>query len=212
MLTLASTAAIGLSLVMTVGVALANDLHQADQTPISWDDPAFQGNEDECADAGLEPGEVLWHFIHTKTDSGDLPSELTAEFDDAGVKTADGFVNGNSIVMYEIITGEDSLLSASDDIENDGLLNLSHICSNPAEQSVEESASEEESVSESVEESVSESGEQSVEAGTGTPEESSPDGALSLNGVGPLPTIAFSLILLASLGALAYANVKSVRS
>jgi hypothetical protein len=74
------------------------------------------------------------------------------------------------------------------------------------EQSVAESASEEESVAESA------SGEQSVEAGTGTPEESTADSALSLVGVGPLPTIAFSLILLGSLGALAYANVKSVRN
>lgn len=76
--------------------------------------------------------------------------------------------------------------------------------------------SETESVSESETESVSESeaasGEQSVEAGTGTPAESTPNGALSLNGVGALPTILFSLVLLSSLGALAYANVKSVRS
>src|SRR6185436_4738440 len=133
MLTIASMAAISLSLVMTVGVALANNLHQdTGENGISWDDPAFQGTEKDCADADLEPGEVLWHFIHTGTDSGDLPSELTAEFADAGTQKADGYVNGNSIVMYNIITGEDSLLSASDDIENDGLLNLSHICNGGA--------------------------------------------------------------------------------
>jgi hypothetical protein len=82
------------------------------------------------------------------------------------------------------------------------------------EESVAESVaeSEAESVAESEAESEAESGEQSVEAGTGTPEESVSDGALSLSDVGPLPTIAFSLILLASLGALAYANVKAVRS
>ena len=39
-----------------------------------------------------------------------------------------------------------------------------------------------------------------------------PDGAQSLDGSSPLPTIAFSLILLASLGALAYANVKAGRN
>jgi hypothetical protein len=60
--------------------------------------------------------------------------------------------------------------------------------------------------------SVPASGEQSIEAGTGTPAASTPDGALSLSGVSPLPTIAFSLILLASLGTLAYANVKAVRN
>jgi hypothetical protein len=64
----------------------------------------------------------------------------------------------------------------------------------------------------SVAASVEASGEQSEKAGEGTPEESQADSALSLNGTGPLATIAFSLILLASLGALAYANVKTVRS
>ena len=89
-------------------------------------------------------------------------------------------------------------------------------------QSVAESASAAESAPESIAESVPESvgesvaesasGEQSVEAGTGTPAESQPNSALSAIGGSALPTIAFSLILLASLGALAYANVKSVRN
>jgi hypothetical protein len=39
-----------------------------------------------------------------------------------------------------------------------------------------------------------------------------PDAAQSLDGASPLPTIVFSLILLASLGGLAHANVKSVRN
>jgi hypothetical protein len=82
------------------------------------------------------------------------------------------------------------------------------------EQSVAES--EEESVAESEEESVAESeeesGEQSVEAGTGTPEESTVDSSLFGEGSSPLPTIAFSLILLVSLGGLAYANVKAARN
>jgi hypothetical protein len=83
-------------------------------------------------------------------------------------------------------------------------------CNIPGE--VEESVAESASEVESAEQSVEGSGEQSVEAGTGTPEESTADSALSLVGVGPLPTIAFSLILLGSLGALAYANVRSVRN
>lgn len=82
------------------------------------------------------------------------------------------------------------------------------------EQSVEESVpgSVEESVPGSVEQSVAESGEQSVKISTGTPEESTPDGSLFGKGSNPLATIAFSLILLASLGGLAYANVKAARS
>lgn len=75
-----------------------------------------------------------------------------------------------------------------------------------------ESESEAESALESGGQAGEESGEQAVDAGEGTPEGSMPDGAQSIDGSSPLPTIAFSLILLASLGALAYANVKSVRS
>jgi hypothetical protein len=132
---------------------------------------------------------------------------------------AKGGDQGN-LYVYDPAEDADVGLHAPDNASGD-YANLSHIsfCFNePPEESEEQSVAEsvEESVAESVEESVAESveesGEQSVEAGTGTPEESVSDGALSLNGVGPLPTIAFSLILLASLGALAYANVKSVRS
>jgi hypothetical protein len=212
MLAVAATAAITLSLALTMGVAMANDLHQDPGDGIAWNDPAFQGSDEDCAGLNLDPGQVLWHFIHTKTGAGDLPATLDATFDVAGPQQADGYVNGNSVVQYEIITGEDSLLSASDSIVNDGMLNLSHICSGGTEQSVAESVSE--SVAESVSESVaeSESGEQSVEAGTGTPEESQSNTALGLSGVGPLPTILFSLILLTSLGTLAYANVKAARN
>jgi hypothetical protein len=85
-------------------------------------------------------------------------------------------------------------------------------CNFEGEQSAEESASGDESVPESGDESVPGSGEQSVEAGTGTPAGSMPDGAQSIDGSSPLPTIAFSLILLASLGALAFANVKASRN
>jgi hypothetical protein len=87
------------------------------------------------------------------------------------------------------------------------------------EQSVAESQAE--SVSESVEQSVAESqaesvaesdgGEQSVEAGAGTPAGSQSDTAMSLGGSNPLPTIAFGLILLASLSGLAFVNVKAAR-
>jgi hypothetical protein len=38
------------------------------------------------------------------------------------------------------------------------------------------------------------------------------DGSVSVDGSSPLPAIAFSLMLLASLGALAFANVKAVRT
>jgi hypothetical protein len=50
----------------------------------------------------------------------------------------------------------------------------------------------------------------SVQGGTGTPEASQPDTAMGAQGApGPVPTIAFALILLAALGTLAWANVKA---
>ena len=70
-----------------------------------------------------------------------------------------------------------------------------------------------ESVQESVAESTTESPEGSVLGATGTPEASLPDGAMGGdNGSNPLPTVLFSLMLLASLGTLAYANVRTVRN
>lgn len=53
----------------------------------------------------------------------------------------------------------------------------------------------------------------SVQGGTGTPEPSQPDTAMGLQGgPSPIPTIAFGMILLASLGSLAYVNVKAARA
>ena len=85
-------------------------------------------------------------------------------------------------------------------------------CFNAAHSASPSPSEAEQSVAESAAESAAPSGEQSEKAGEGTPEESTSDGALSLSGTGPLATIAFSLILLASLGTLAYANVKATRS
>jgi len=97
-----------------------------------------------------------------------------------------------------------------------GVSHVSFCFNGPPDESVAESESAEQSVAESEAESVAESeeesGEQSVEAGTGTPEESTADSSLFGEGSSPLATVAFSLILLASLGGLAYANVKTVRS
>ena len=170
-----------------------------------------------CPGDEVPAGMVLWHFILNGIDPG-ITSAIAGQFEfeldgTLNVDSSKWNPEGTTHQFFVYTSGDDTLEGASADIGDSSYNNfvLSHIChGDETEQSVEQSV--EESVAESVEESVAESGEQSVEAGTGTPEESSPDGALSLNGVGPLPTIAFSLILLASLGALAYANVKSVRS
>ena len=85
------------------------------------------------------------------------------------------------------------------------------VCAQPSvEQSVAESVAQ--SVPASVAQSVAASVEQSVEAGTGTPQPSIPNGALSGNGSSPLPTVIFSMVLLASLGTLAYTNVRVARA
>jgi hypothetical protein len=60
--------------------------------------------------------------------------------------------------------------------------------------------------------SVPGSVEGSNKGGTGTPSGSVPNGSLGQNGANPLPTVLFSLILLASLAGLAFANVKTARS
>ena len=235
MVTLASMSAIAMSFALTA-LVMANNLHQfengANPNGISWDQ-APQGTDDECKDADLAPGAVLWHFIQNGVDDDAITSgKMTATFADAGtIADVESYKKAGPVLHWNIITPtHDTLLSASSNVTSDGQFNLSHVCVGP-EESVAESASAEQSVegsvAESVEESVAESaeqsvegsiaeseeasGEQSVEAGTGTPQESTPDGALFGNGANPLPTVAFSLILLASLGGLAYANVKTAR-
>ena len=64
---------------------------------------------------------------------------------------------------------------------------------------------------EKVEVSQSPSPEQTVEAGTGTPQESQPDTAANVLSGGSLPTIVFSFVLLGSLTALALTNVWALR-
>jgi hypothetical protein len=54
--------------------------------------------------------------------------------------------------------------------------------------------------------------EQTVEANTGTPAATVANTSLNGNGSSPLPTIMFSMVLLASLGTLAYTNVKVAKA
>ena len=155
---LGAVALLGAALLIPGTAAAAgpkNTLHQT--PPIAWNAASFQGSASDCAAADLASGEVLWHFIHTGTGASDLPSTLTATFDAAGTKTAAGFQNGNSVVQYEVITGADTLESASDSITNDGNLNLSHICSNIA-QTTSTSSSTSSSSSQQTTTSTSETG------------------------------------------------------
>jgi hypothetical protein len=110
----------------TGGVAVAaTSLHQ--DTPISWDDPGFQGSEDECESADLAPGEVLWHFVLVQTTSGAVGSPLTATFS-SGVEVEGAYKKSGPVLHWNITTGETTLLSASTTATG-RMLNLSHICS-----------------------------------------------------------------------------------
>jgi hypothetical protein len=116
----------GLLVLAVAGTAFANNLNPAH---VGATDATFT---QDCTDGDAPEGMTIWHFIHTGTSSADLDSELTATFTNAGEQKADGFVNGNSIVMYNItIPSGDTLEGASDTINNDGLLNLSHVCVGP---------------------------------------------------------------------------------
>jgi hypothetical protein len=210
MLAIAAMAIIALSFALTARPVLAADQvdnHQLDdgKTIDSSDPNAVTEDPKVCDDGGFDSG-VTWHFVLTKYESGD--ADIFGHFADAGdfgpIDSADR--NGSTLFFY-VNTPTDDVLETNwailDTADADAQLQLSSVCHGPEE---------EESAPESAEQSVEASGEQSVEAGTGTPEESTPDGSLFGNGSNPLPTIAFSLILLASLGGLAYANVKTVRN
>jgi hypothetical protein len=213
MLAIAALAAIALSLALATRAApvLAADTKVDINQTLPLDSDGFK----EDADCGDITSGVVWHFVLNNYAPDD--ASLFVTFADAGSMGPIAETPHPSAThhFYVSTPDDDSLTDAYVMLPGDAgdaLLVLSHVCHTGEEQSVEESASEAESESESVAESEAQSGEQSVEAGTGTPEESVSDGALFGNGANPLPTIAFSLILLASLGALAYANVKTVRS
>jgi hypothetical protein len=206
-------AALALSLYFAVRPVYAGGVATLQESQQGTDSSEAQDN---CEGEDSVPaGEVLWHFILNGLDPG-ITSAISGhfEFDNAGTLNVDSSKwnpGGDTHHFYVFTTGDDTLLDATADIGDSDYNNfvLSHICHGEEEQ---ESASAEQSVAESEAESEAASGEQSEKAGEGTPEGSQGDTSLLFNGSGPLATIAFSLILLASLGTLAYANVKSVRS
>jgi hypothetical protein len=121
--------ALAAALTVFSGAALANTLANGSENGILGSTFTHEGT---CT-------VDTWHFVHTGTNSSDLPSTLHAHFQNAGWVTASGFVpGGGSIVQYNV-TGvplTDMLLDDTyDSIDNDGNLNLSHTCagSEPSE-------------------------------------------------------------------------------
>ena len=194
----------------TAGYACLKDTQQGTDSSDPGDQQAFACESDKPA-----PGLVVWHFVLNGLDPG-ITSSLTihALFDGDGELTDDsnGDHNpgGSEHQFFVTTSGDDVLLDAwvwIDGSEYNNLV-LSHICRGDE---VEQSQSPEGSVGEGTG-SPSATPEGSQLGGTGTPAPSVPNTAMSLpNLAGPLSTVAFGLILLASLGGLAYANVKAVR-
>jgi hypothetical protein len=215
MLTIAAVSAIALSMIWLAGPVLATHVT-----------PTFVEGNHTCAELGdfghefkVEPvltgtyddPNSAFSVDITVNDTADGPTldfESNLGVDAVFVKGGD---DGN-LYSYSPAATEDTGLHAPLNPSNKwaGLSHVSFCFTDTPEESVAES--EAASVPESEAESAPASGEQSVEAGTGTPEGSTADSSLFGAGSSPLPTILFSLILLASLGTLAYANVKSVRN
>jgi len=211
MLIVASLAALALSLLWVMSPVLAE--HGTAGPAVAPSEVDFPGGEPSCPtgegvrfqNAELADDVTKGHvtLLNVDVDAGTFDFEA-----DAGFLVSYVFAKGSTpqnVYNYSGFPGggvahDDGLVTPINDASGKPA-GISHIdfCVVTAE---EESEAESEEAS----------GEQSVEAGTGTPEESTPDGSLFGNGSSPLPTIAFSLILLASLGGLAYANVKSARN
>jgi hypothetical protein len=223
MLFLAAFAALALSMLAMVGPAMAT--HVA---------PVFVAGNNSCAQLGdydhefkIEPVESGTYddpasdFVVTIT-VNDTPEGQTFDFEsNLGVDAVfvKGGDNGNLYVYSPAETADTGLhapLGASGKWAG-----LSHIsfCFNDVPEStptptptpvVTPTPTPEETPAG---ETPTPTPEQSVEAGTGTPAPSQPNTAMAPNGgPSPIPTLVFGLILLASLGTLAYANVKTVRS
>jgi len=122
-------AALGMTLLLSApafAVEIGQDL------PINSGDAEHQGSETECAEADVEAGQVLWHFIINQSTTDD--QTLTVFFQNAGPMTEgpsqvspDNETAGHWTLHYEFITGSpDTLQSAVS--SGDGNLRLSHIC------------------------------------------------------------------------------------
>ena len=177
---------------------------------VDWNDPDAAGNE---LVTGIEVGTPTDNLVHQRPSGeiGDCGGDtnvatgpwgpISHEYTTAGLYEV-------CVVLYDVdippdSDGSHSVIAGGPDHNTDNSIE------DPDEEFGEGACAEFEFT---VEESEEPSAEESVLAGTGTPEQSTADTALSQSGANPIPTIAFSLILLASLATLAYANVKTVRN
>ena len=133
--------------------AFAIDGSNEKEGGIAWNDPGFQGTGDDCKDAGLEPGEVLWHFVQTsvadEVASGNLWVTVTAAPDELGPIAS--YKKSGGVLHWAVISGETTLLEWRSDVAGTGNLNLSHICYGGPEEESESPSDEVESESPSAE-------------------------------------------------------------
>jgi hypothetical protein len=147
---------------------------------------------------------VLWHFILNGLNPG-ITSAIQGSFDftpdseDQNVASSKWNPGGDTHHFYVYTDGDAVLDGATADIGGSEYnnFNLSHLCHGG---DVEETPT------------PTPTPEGSQLGGTGTPTASVPDTSMSSSLGGPLATLVFGAVLLASLGALAYANVKSARN
>lgn len=201
--------------------ALAAPLAVSADTSQVWLQESQQGSDsttfkedEDCGD--FETG-VVWHFILNQYD-GDDAAHLVATFTDAGVLEVDaGPITPGVQHFYLNTPGDDILENAYAEVQGDpgdANLVLSHVCHTGSEATPTPTPSPtpEESLQESTP-TPSPTPEGSVQGGTGTPAPSQPDTAMGVQGgPSPVPTIAFAMILLAALGTLAWANIKTARN
>ena len=206
-LIMAAIAALVIAMAATISPALAGGIVGPDVEPTFVDGNPTCGSLGFINESKVEP---VTGGLH---DFGDFEVTLTLH-DTADGPTFDftsniavdavfvkGGSNGN---LYDYsgspVTTDDGL-HAPVNPANDLYYGLSHIsfCWTPAQESESQPGE-------------SESPEGSVGGGTGTPDPSVPDTSMSLPGVGgPLATLIFGAILVASLGTLAYANVRAAK-
>jgi hypothetical protein len=126
---LAITAVVAIVLLAATGgsrTALAStSIHQT--LPISVNAVAFQGDDEECGQFSLDPGEAVWHFVLTQTSAG-VGTILNVTFDNGSQSVAATRKTGTTLHWYVFTTGATQLTAASTSA-NGGNLNLSHICS-----------------------------------------------------------------------------------
>ena len=182
-LAIAALAALTFALAVSVRPAFAGGGATLHESHIGTDSSQTEDDPEECADADVPDGMVLWHFILNGLD----PAETSAisghfEFADAGTLDVDSSKwnpPGTNHHFYVLTEGDDVLNGATADYFGGyNNFNLSHICHGGPE-------------------------------GGSLPD----DGAMSpIGGGNAVPTIIFGAILLGALGTLAYANVTAVRS